>query len=205
MSLSELNLHCVVCRQLTLHTMFPPPKLPITAKPEVEVPGVRVFDVSRTTRPRFTRNDRRRAEIDALADEIRDQLDLVDFDVFAADQNNRYMAGPYPWDSGVGRRTGRTWRGLVRAFAECLRDNLPTMIVCGTSAAHELEMRELVRGWRQRLGVPFPRNVLGVRRSLNVASTYLFVDHAVLDRGTGDIILDRRIDDALRLQADRQK
>lgn len=84
--------------------------------------------------PLITRNAGQLAQV---ADEIRLALKLYDFDVFAS---NRRALNESRGVEDLARRTGRTWRGLVAAFARCVVDRCAVLKIRGGSDASEQAM-----------------------------------------------------------------
>lgn len=167
MTLSEVNLHCRACKRLTLHSRqnpAPTPKMPkssavaswilskeLTPKPEDSLftwadfdkpSGLQSVDArfENTTLGVPYQPETKLQDVDKLVERMRVALKLENFFDYA--QKRRRMnaelvvQGAYDGND-IARGTGRTTRGLLESFAQCIRDNKREVVIRGGSAQVE--------------------------------------------------------------------
>lgn len=207
MTLSEVNLHCRACRQLTLHTrqdqapkksttsimsflMDENPKTSLFTWVDFDKPsGVQSVDArfenitlgvpyQPETNPR---------DIDKLIDRMRVALKLENFFDFA--QKRRRMnaelvvQGAYDGND-IARRSGRTTRGLLEAIAKCFSLQKEGLIIQAGSASAERRSYRVVQEIIDRLRIKYPvwvkkRSDFGFRNSIDAVT---YVDHTYNER-----------------------
>lgn len=169
MTLSEVNLHCRACRQLTLHTRQVPAPTPTPTytaefferkpnqKPEPvgRIPG---FAKSILKWDNFAWDDltfgisfqpeTKSQDADKLVERMRVALKLENFFDYA--QKRRLMnaelvvQGAYDGND-IARGTGRTTRGLLEALVQCIIDNKRKIMVRGGSIRAEMFCFEMLK------------------------------------------------------------
>lgn len=167
MTLSEVNLHCRVCKQLTLHTRqnpAPTPKMPkssavaswILSKELIPKPEDSLFKWDDFDKPsglqsidaRFENTtlgvpfqpETKLQDVDKIVERMRVALKLENFFDFAQRRRrqNAELVVQGTYDGNdIARGTGRTTRGLLESLARCICDNKREVVVRGGSAREE--------------------------------------------------------------------
>jgi transcription elongation factor Elf1 len=196
-TLSEVNLYCRRCAQLTLHarvttTKDCPPQVE-SAVPKIQPSGRKL---TREARAKFDelvktystsnleatalypllrtpagRDSKRRAmNVDATVEAMRRTIGLDDFEEFRAKarKRNADLAVLSGEDLDLKRGSGRTTRGLLAALAACLARETEVLWVCGHRSLYDANLRQLCWDLTAQLRLAHPIDVRRMPGELRV-------------------------------------
>lgn len=215
MTLSEVNLYCRRCTQLTLHARqvdgdaarrartesVQRVRLPSLGELEGEGEGDAEPKTGGLTRELsrqgffedsasapLPRDPTVAMVVAMVMEKMRATLGLFDFTAFAEGARKANVEANLRAED-LGRRTGRTTRGLLEALARCSLKQARVLFVCGLSPTHEKELRYTVAELRDRLKLDYPTKIQSMPSDPNPAifdariGLQVYVDHSYWDGG----------------------